>query len=305
MDEVNKMGFSFDKDFVLKCLLVLFSRNIRFKIENFNTTNIEAFEKNWKNARRAITTAVKTIKRLGFTSKTLRSHNALIPVVYYLFNKKYSGKFETAVAYKEDRKNIAKYLHIALLTRLYGKQADSVLTALRDVLDKNSGDDAFPMAAIMTKCEEIGRSITYTDEMAKGLLRTQKDDSYAFSILALLYPNLDYNNRNYHKDHLHPYSDFNDTNLDAAGILDPEQRAFFMDSAYSNSILNLQLLSENENKQKQDMTLESWVETYCSDPVALSAHLIPANTSLAFVDFQEFIEARENLLLKQLERIWR
>lgn len=65
VDDINKLGFSFDKDFVLKSLLVLFSRNIRFKIENFNAENIEKFEANWPRTRQAITTAVRTIRGLG------------------------------------------------------------------------------------------------------------------------------------------------------------------------------------------------------------------------------------------------
>lgn len=160
------------------------------------------------------------------------------------------------------------------------------------------------MAAIMAKCEEIGRSIAFSKEMARGLLHTQKEDPYTFSILALLYPNLDYNDRNYHKDHLHPSSAFTDANLMAAGIDDPDLKMFFLDKAHCNSILNLQLLSENENKQKQDMSLEAWVKKYCSDPLALSSHLIPTHVSLALTDFKAFIEAREELLLGQLERIW-
>lgn len=300
VDELNRLGFSFDKDFVLKCLLVLFSTNIRFKIENFHTKNIELFEANWPQVRAAITVAVKTAQHLGFTSQTLRSHNALIPVVYYLFHKSYAGEFETAVAYEADRRQIGTYLHIVLLTRLYGRQSDSVLTALRNVLQTDDCE-IFPLREIMARCEKIGRSVSYSEEMALGLLRTQMEDSYAFSILALLYPNLAYNYVSYHKDHLHPKAAFSEAQLDNAGILDPEERAFFLDADNNNSILNLQLLSDNKNKQKQDASLKAWVEEYQPD---LDAHLIPSDCSLAFADFKQFIEAREKLLLKQLEGIW-
>ncbi|HIP71956.1 MAG TPA: DUF262 domain-containing protein, partial [Anaerolineae bacterium] len=224
VDEMNGHGYTFSKDFVLKNLLVLFSRNIRFKIENFNSENISVFEENWTQARQAIVIAVQTVKKLGFSNQTLRSHNALIPVVYYVFQRGCPSHFDTAVRYEQDRRQIAKYLHIALLTRLFGRQPDSILTALRDVIASNSDAAAFPLDQIMSKCEAIGRSVSFSPELGQGLLRTQKNDSYAFSILALLYPNLDYNHMNYHKDHLHPGSVFTKENLDVEGITDPDKR---------------------------------------------------------------------------------
>lgn len=301
VDDINRYGYTFDKDFVLKTLLVLFSRNIRFKIDNFNANNIKIFEDNWHTVRQSITTTVQLIKILGFSNHILRSHNAIIPIVYYIFQIGCPLDFHKVVGYEKDRKRIAKYLHIALLTRLYGRQSDSVLTGLRETINLCKDTASFPLAPIMKKCEDIGRGMAFSKELGQGLLQTQKDDSYAFSIMALLYPNLDYNNINYHKDHLHPYSAFTEENLDSQGIVDPEKRTFYLDPANFNSILNLQLLSENKNKQKQDKTLKNWVDDFDPD---LDAQLIPENISLDFLEFESFITTREKLLLTQLQCIW-
>ncbi len=301
VDEINGHGYSFSKDFILKSLLVLFSPNIRFKIDNFNAENIERFEDNWEKTRQAIVATVETIKLLGFTHRTLRSSNALIPVIHYIFQLNDPSKFPTAVAYEQDRKRIARYLHAVLLTRLFGRQPDSVLTAIREVITENREIGRFPLEEIVKKCQQIGRSITFTEELARGLLRTRKDDPYAFSILSLLYPMLDYNGVNYHKDHIHPLSCFNKETLDSLNIIDPDKRSFFLNPEHYDSILNLQLLSEGRNTQKRDKSLKEWVETYHPD---LDALLIPSGVSLNFADFQTFIEAREEMLLERLRGMW-
>lgn len=301
VDEINRFNYSFNKDFVLKTLLVLLSKDIRFKINNFNTTNIDRFEENWAQARQCIVTSVRLVCKLGFNTQVLRSHNAVIPIVYYLFKKHYGHDFDTAVRYKDDRKTIAKYLHIVLLTKLFSGQSDWVLTTLREAIDDSTAIPLFPLVTIINRCKAIGRDISFSEEFGRGLLRTEKDDSYTFSILALLYPGLGYNNTNYDKDHLHPISQFSEPCLDEMGIMDPENRRFFLDRANNNSILNLQLLSANENKQKQGQSLQKWVEQYQPH---LDAHLIPSDVSLDFVDFEKFIEERERLLLEKLESMW-
>ena len=113
----------------------------------------------------------------------------------------------------------------------------------------------------------------------------------------MLYPDLDYNNNNFHKDHLHPASKYHTLSEDDKNKYDWE--------AY-NSILNLQMLDANENTSKNDKNLEEWVkkETLNKDyNQFLDSHLIP-NVSLSINDFSIFIEERKKMLIKKLKRLF-
>lgn len=298
VDEINRLGFSFDKDFVLKALLVLFSKNIRFRISNFDHQTIERFEQGWYQVPRLITTAVKLVKRLGFDTWTLASHNALIPIIYYLHRRELAEEYETAVAHAADRKRVEQYLHLVLLAKLFSGQADAVLTRFRRTIDANLEQPGFPLRAIQ---QEFRDRMPFGRDAIEDLLKNQKDDRYAFSILALLYPHLDYDNRNFHKDHLHPISAFDADRLQDMGI--PEDRlAFYLNREHCNAIVNLQLLDANENEQKSDLPLVEWV---ANRDIDLDRQLIPRNVSLDLTHFEEFIAARKALLVERLERMMR
>ena len=89
VDEINcEYGdFSFPRDFVLKCCLMLADLDLRWRVENFNRPNMLKIETLWPQIEQAIRLTVETVGGFGFTGKTLASTNALIPIVYYLFKK--------------------------------------------------------------------------------------------------------------------------------------------------------------------------------------------------------------------------
>ena len=105
----------------------------------------------------------------------------------------------------------------------------------------------------------LRRDTTVNDEFIEELLDTQKDDKYAFSILALLNPQLDYRNKDFHKDHLHPISLFEPKNIETLNLSEKD-KALFLASEWNDSIVNLQMLDSNENKSKQDKQLACWIE---------------------------------------------
>ena len=127
----------------------------------------------------------------------------------------------------------------------------------------------------------------------------------AFSILALLYPHLDYRNNDFHKDHLHPISCFNAKQV-AKMELTEEVRARFLSGQWNNSIINLQMLDSNENMSKQDKNLAEWIDLTSRTKdraLLLDRCLIPADAPLAFEDFFDFAEKRRNLLKQRLLEI--
>jgi hypothetical protein len=143
------------------------------------------------------------------------------------------------------------------------------------------------------------------EEFVEDLLKIQKDDRYAFSILALLYPQLDYRNNDFHKDHLHPISAFTVEEADKLG-LEGDDRTLFLSWDWNNSIINLQMLDANENKSKQHASLADWValETKKRDrETFLRKCLIPTNQDLSLKNFPVFAEARKKLLVTKLTEL--
>lgn len=307
VDHVREIGFSISKDFVFKTYLYLHSRDIRFKVTNFRKENALNFEKDWPEIREAIEATFRLIRSFGYLDHTLPAKNAVIPIIYYLYHRGIWRDFETAIGHKQDRDVVRKWLHVITLKRVFGGQSDGTLTQIRRAFTSDVSSDVKIDPAIngypVTEIEnQIRRDTSIGDEFVEDLLRTQKDDRYAFCVMALLSPNLDYRNNDFHKDHLHPISAFTRETVEALQIPDQDAERF-LSPDWNNSIINLQMLDSNENMSKQDKGLEDWVEleTKSKDRgLLLDRCFIPAVSSLKLEDFCAFAEARKAVLKAKL-----
>jgi uncharacterized protein with ParB-like and HNH nuclease domain len=308
VSRVQEIGFSISKDFIFKTYLYLYSTDIRFKVTNFSQENAHNFEKDWEGIRDAIEATFDLIRSFGYTDFTLRAKNAAIPIIYYLYHRGIYAEFPTRKRYEEDREIIRKWLHVMSLKRVFGAGgADGTLSQIRKAFTEDVvKNDKIKPDILQFPTDEINKAIradtSVGEEFVEELLFTQKDDRYAFSILALLYPHLDYRNNDFHKDHLHPISCFNKKQV-AKMDLTEEVRARFHSGEWNNSIINLQMLDSNENMSKQDKNLAEWIDITSRTKdraLLLDRCLIPADASLAFENFFDFAEKRRDLLKKKL-----
>lgn len=300
VDSIRDKGFSISKDLVLKTFLFLYSKDIKFRVTNFSKENAKEFETEWETIRDSILSAFDLVRSFGFTDFTLTSKNSLIPIVYYLYHKQIYKDYTTKIEFKQEREIIKNWLHIVLIKKIFGGQADSILTQIRKtftsdikVIKIKLELSEFPVNAIFSN---IKKDTSVGEEFIEELLFSQKDDQYTFSILSLLYPNLDYRNNNFHKDHIHPASKFNELSEDLK-----EKYGWWT----YNSICNLQMLDANENMSKNDVDLKNWVteQTKNIDEVKfLETHLIP-NVGLELSNFEEYIEKRKEILMAKLKEI--
>jgi hypothetical protein len=218
------------------------------------------------------------------------------------------------VSLREERDAIRRWLHIALLKGIVGTAADTMLAAIRRAFTDDFSAHylkpqlaEFPYQEINAVVKGQGRDPQITDEFIDELLYTGYGDKQAFTILALLSPNLDYRNGDFHKDHLHPETSFSKRKLSATGIGDAEI-GFYSDERNWNTILNLSHLDANENKSKQDTNLADWVRNEAkrqkvSEAKFCSDHFLPEPALLAFGRFREFIAERRRVLGDELRRI--
>ena len=258
VDNIRDKGFLISKDFILKVFLYLYSKDIKFKVTNFSKENARNFEDKWSEIRNAILEVFDLVKTFGFSDLTLTSKNALIPIIYYIYHKSIIKDFSVSVKFEKDRENIKKWLHIMLIKMVFGSQSDTVLTQIRKAFtsdfDKFKIDENISEFQFDKILNSIEKDTSISDEFIDTILTTQKEDKYAFSILSLLYPNLDYKNNNFDKDHLHPISKFTKDEIEKLNLDETIKNEYFQANIY-NGIYNLQMLDANENKSKSDLSL--------------------------------------------------
>jgi len=312
IDEIRDKGFFISKDLILKTFLVLYSNDIKFKVANFSKSNAKDFESKWENIKLALHSTFDLIKSYGFTDTTLTSKNAIIPIVYYLYHRNIYLEFHKKKSHEKDRDIIKKWLHIVLIKRIFGGQADTILAQIRTVFTKNvskknidSSIIEFPYDLIIKELKGTTKDMTFDDDYIENLLLTQKNDPLCFSILAILYPHLDYRNGDFHKDHIFAESLFTKRKLKGLGIQD-EQLDFYLNPVNYNSVSNLQLLDGNENKSKQDANLGDWVKKESKNKGLTQKefcerHLLPEIFDIS--KFETFITTRKEKLKNILKKL--
>src|SRR5690625_2631876 len=306
----TEFGFSIDRDLVMKAAVMFTDAEVRFQARNFDASNVAKIREAWDDIRDSLVESFRMIASFGLNDASLRAKNAVLPIGYYLFHKGRDqasgarGLFTTInkpIAHRDERNKMRQWLLMSLLRCVLGRAADSLLTSLRRVIRDNLDDaDGFPLDKILSGYRGTARDLTFDDDFVDRLLVTQKDDPNCYSILALLQPDVDIQ-QILHADHLNPAADFGKDRLDEREFLvgNLELRAFYEDRENWNGVSNLWLLTESENTSKQDKPLKDWLEPRLGK-TALDP-LIPAGTSLDFVDFKDFIEKRRAFLKEKLE----
>lgn len=288
VSEVNSMGFNIKAEYVLRAFLSLYGKEVQYKIRNFTNDFIHLLEQNWGDIKNSIRELFKLLRAFGFDNFTLTSYNATQPILYYLHHSGKAADFDTKIACADERKSIKHWLLKALLFQRFGGSSDSTLKAARSVFLPEDDRSLVPVRNLdRFPAEEMSRILGFPskigDELIDPLLEEKKESKRAFSILSMLFPDLDYANVRFHQDHLHPIS------------------SFWGDPLYdvANSIVNLQLLQANENESKGDTPLRDWVAARVANGMpltdALQSSLIPAGVSLDRADFAAFAARRAHL----------
>lgn len=303
VDDLNHIGdgFNIDKDMVLKTALVLSDFNdVAFRVDNFNKSNMLQIEANWRRITRALESAVELVSALGFNRQTLTSNYALIPIAYYLLKQDLPKNFHIARTYAANRKLIQRWLISSLVKRAFGGAPDNVLIPTREILVKSVAD--FPLEEIRGKFKGTTKSLEFTDADIENLLDSRYGQPYTFSVLALLYPTLDFANK-FHMDHIHPRSVFTRRKLVKAGV-----SADLIDSFIDRVDLlpNLQLLEGVPNQEKSDTAFADWFDSAISGREAKSdykaKHYMP-ETNLSLTNFDTFFAERRAILKEKLRAI--
>lgn len=302
MDEINMIGrgFNIGKDIILKSCLVLSGfKEISFKVDNFNRSNMLKIEKSWDELTSAFRMAVELISSYGFCRENITSNNLLIPIAYYIKSIGIPSGFISSSKYSNDRKKIKKWFIASLLNKVFSFMPDGLLKPVRALIDDNPGE--FPLDKIIARFKGTNRDITFTKESIENLLWTKYGSGDALIVLSILYPWADLKN-NFHIDHMWPKSKFTTKKLEKRGITNTADKDFYMDNV--NFIGNLQLLESVPNIEKKDKDFDIWLQSTYSDSKQrkdyMQKHYIP-DINLSFENFEQFFLEREKLIVKALE----
>jgi hypothetical protein len=292
LESLNRHGFAFDRDFVLKTFLVLLGKRARYEVRKFREAGVrDSIEAKWDEVTKAIKDVLDFVRGKTFIQcdKALPSYLVLIPLIHVRFQ--FPDEWDKA-------KDVDKYLLRCLLTAAFSGQPDNLLDALHKCFSESgmfSAEDAF---------EEIrkqNRSLELTEDRFWEL-------GYGSDAVHLLF-NLWYRDFNYtpaydnnlpQVDHIFPQSqlrkvkEVNPTTgrRDLVKYKAPER----------NQLANCMLLSREENGAggKGDTLPDEWFKGKSKE--YLDMHLIPDDPNLWQLDrFEDFIEARKKLIRKKFK----
>lgn len=300
---ISQKGFEIKNDYIVKAFLYLFNTSVKTEISSFSKEFCITIENNWDSIKEAIQSTFDLLRSFGLTSFTLTSNNATLPILYYLYHEKIYEDYTNKVAYENERKEIRRWLFSAILRRTFGGQSDATLQQTRRFFTDDIKKEFIRPDIKFFDGREIDKNIrnitTVDDDFLETIISTEKDNRYAFPILSLLYPDLDYKNNNFHMDHLHAEGLY-DSLPDNLKVKYPFNKVY-------NSILNLQMLDKNENESKGKKPLAEWVDEKCKDTFArkrfLEEHLIP-DVDLSLSNFEEYAEKRKVILKRVLSNIF-
>ncbi len=298
-DNINLIGngYSFGKDFVLKGSLYLTDGlPIQYKVKNFNKTNLEKIESNWELIKSNIEKTIKLVSKFGFNDKNLVAKIALLPIALYL-SKNGVRNFDNSTN-KDDVKNqivIQKWLTITLLKNAFGSSSDTTLKNLQEALSNQTDFSNFPYEDLNNK---LNIEPSFNETEIENLLSINYGTKYSYLILSLLYPNRDWKDNKYHEDHIFPKTEFSKAKLKRRGY---EQEQIDEYRKYFNSVLNLQLITDSENFEKNSKDFEEWFST--RDTNFKNRHTIPSLNSYNFDNFIEFINERKKIIEAKLNEI--
>jgi hypothetical protein len=293
-DEINKIGngYNFGQDFVMKGAMYLTENlPIQYKISSFTRKNLECIEDHWEETKDAISNSIQLISKYGFTDKNLVARLTLLPVAQYLQRKSKGYLTSSHIKDVEDQNNIQKWIIMMLLKGALGSATDNKLNLMRPVVRAIS--EYFPYAEIS---KELKTEMTFNDLEIENLLQYNYGTRYSYLILSLLYPGRDWKDKKYNEDHIFPQNEFKIKNLRARGYDDAKIEKY---TACFNSILNLELLDDSENKSKNATPFDKWLKD--RDANFKNRHHIPEMNDYGLDNFLEFIQKRKELLTQVIK----
>jgi hypothetical protein len=284
--ELNRTGFAFDRDFVLKSCLVVLNQGAQYEVSKFRKPEIrQSIESNWEKISGSIKSVADFVRSKTYiqADKALPSYLALIPLIYVCHH--YPKAWSQA-------KHVDTFLIRSLLAGAFSGQSDRVIDSLvrrfREI-ERFDAEEGFGVI------RGQNRSLEITQERFFHMGYGSKN---VHLILNLWYPAFThtpmYENNLPQIDHVFPQSLLK-------SVREPQVGTGRMAMRYSdvtrNQLANCMLLTRSENGGggKSDTPPAEWFADKEED--YLDLHLIPKDRALWSLDrYEDFIAERTKLI---------
>ena len=296
-------GFGFSNEFLMRACLVLTDAPVLFKVNSFVSENVQRIKDEWFDIAKAIEQTVDLLVEYGFSQSLLTSQNATIIIAYYIYKK--------GILDKNTKLEIKKYLIHALLNGIYGSSQDQLIAVLRNSFrekEEENGKTIYKLKKTSFSFDELlkldlpSRKSLYITEFELENFMTYRKGISTFFVLSLLYPNLKYEEVQFHQDHIHPASKFSSDNFKLIELSDEEQEEWLQ---LRDMIPNLQLMEGRQNESKNATEFNIWLSEKDEQEQRQFkvSNFIPEEVSLDFRDFKNFFEKRKVKLKTELKKV--
>lgn len=294
ISELNKTGYAFTRDFILKTCLSVLGKGARYEVTKFREgrTREEIIE-SWATISKSIKDVKDFIYGKTFvrSDKALPSYLTLIPLIF--FRHHFPEKWK-------DTKNIDSYILRTLLTGAFSGTPDSLIDKCTKHINENKD---FDIQQIFRIIREDGRNLEISPETILGQYYGSRDIHLVFNIW---YQNFNYTpsyeNNLPQIDHIFPQSilrTIKDISPDTG-----KRSVLHYRWEDRNQIANCMLLTAEENGAggKWDIPPEEWFKD--KPDQYLEMHLIPKDKDLWKIErFDDFIRKRRELIINKFSHL--
>lgn len=291
LEDLNRDGYRFGRDFILKTCLVIFNKGASYEVAKFRDGDTkQKIEDNWDK----ISDALKDVKDfvMGKTfiqcDKILTSYLTLIPLIYFRYH--YPTKWATAL--KRD-----EYLIRTMLTAAFSGNPDNLIDK---VVRKINEDTDFVIQNVYGVIRDDGRNLELSKENLLGISYTDRRIHLLFNLWYDFNYTPAYVQNEPQVDHIFPQSllkTIKDLNPDTKRMSIMRYKQPFRDQ-----LANMMLLTRSENgaSGKWDTSAEDWFKT--KNKAYFDLHLIPQDPNLwKLENYELFLEERKKLILKKFD----
>lgn len=288
LDDLNRTGYGFTRDFVLKACLSMLGRGAKYDVEKFRDGSTkEGIINQWD----ALAAAIRDVKDFLYgktflrTDKAVPSYLGLIPVIYFRFHQPDEWK---------SVKGLDNYVLRIFMSGAFSGTPDNLIDRCTRAIAESKQFDVEQMFRII---RADGRSLEITPESILELRYGKPGIHLLFNIWYRDFNYVPaYENNLPQVDHIFPQSALKDVKVKDE-LSGPRGRMKYQ--VYDrDQVANCMLLTQEENgfQSKSGQLPEAWFKD--KDEAYLERHLIPRDRDLWKLDnFEAFIAARKELIL--------
>lgn len=292
LEDLNKNGYDFERDFIIKLCLVLTNNGSKYDVRKLKDINIiNKIKTEWDN----ISNAIRFVKDFLFdktylkTKETLSSDLSIIPLIYFRYH--FKDKWL-------DENSYIEYLVKVNMTGAFGGVSDMFNDGLIDIVKH---DMDFKKENIYTFMKEKGKSLQLTNTKLFDLSYTSKKQTHLlFNIWYGFNYRPSFVGNSPQIDHIFPQTLLKSIKVqNEFGKSVSKYKKVDMDQ-----LANLMLLTAAENGAGGKSGIYPDVFFADKTPDYLQKHCIPSDPALwQEPNFQLFIEERKKLILAKLKSL--